>query len=134
MFCRIRVKCCFNAARKEPSQRFVSSFSVNAYFEHDLFEVLLVELPELAEAEFAEVGEEDPPLLLDLALHVHHLLLRGRQTQGLHGGQQVLSEETVTLGDNYQGNKWTAVKRHSIAETSVYLPTIKLNYHTILFL
>ena len=91
MFCRIRVKCCFNAARKEPSQRFVSSFSVNAYFEHDLFEVLLVELPELAEAEFAEVGEEDPPLLLDLALHVHHLLLGGGEPQGLHGGQQILN-------------------------------------------
>ena len=107
---------------------------INAHLEQLLVEVLVIELPELAEAEFAEVGEEDPALLLDLALHVHHLLLRGRQTQGLHGRQQVLSGDTVTLGDNYQENKWTAVKRHSIAETSVYLPTIKLNYHTILFL
>ena len=107
---------------------------INAHLEQLLVEVLVIELPEFAEAEFAEVREEDPPLLLDLALHVHHLLLRGRQTQGLHGGQQVLSGDTVTLGDNYQENKWTAVKRHSIAETSVYLPTIKLNYHTILFL
>ena len=99
---------------------------MNDHLEQLLVEVLVIELPELAETEFAEVREEDPPLPLDLALHVHHLLLRGRQTQGLHGGQQVLSEETVTLD--------TAVKKHSIAETSVYLPTIKLNYHTILFL
>ena len=102
--------------------------------EHNLSEVFLVELSEFPETKFAKVRKEDSSFLLNLALHVDHLLLRGGQPQGLHGGQQVLSEETVTLGDNYQENKWTAVKRHSIAETSVYLPTIKLNYHTILFL
>ena len=46
-----------------------------------LAEVLLVKLSEFSQAELAEVREEDPPLLLDLALHVHHLLLRGGETQ-----------------------------------------------------
>ena len=61
------------------------------YLEHDLSEIFLVKLSKLSETELTEVWEEDPAFLLDLALHVHHLLLRGGETQRLHGWQQVLS-------------------------------------------
>ena len=64
---------------------------LNSHLEQFLLEILLIELPELPETQLAEVREEDPPLLLHLALHVHHLLLCGGQTEGLHGRQQVLT-------------------------------------------
>ena len=60
------------------------------YLEHDLSEILLVKLSELSETELAEVWEEDSPLLLHLALHVHHLLLRGADAEGVERLQQVL--------------------------------------------
>ena len=55
-----------------------------------LAEVLLVKLSEFSQAELAEVREEDPPLLLDLALHVHHLLLGGGDAEGVEGLQEIL--------------------------------------------
>ena len=64
------------------------------YLEHDLSEILLVKLSELSETELAEVWEKDPAFLLNLALHVHNLLLRGGEAEGLHGRQQVLSQES----------------------------------------
>ena len=63
---------------------------MNDHLEQLLVEVLVIELPELAETEFAEVREEDPALPLDLALHVHHLLLRGADAQRVERLQQVL--------------------------------------------
>lgn len=60
------------------------------YLKHDLSEILLVKLSELSETELAEVWKEDPAFLLDLALHVHNLLLRGGEPERLHGRQQVL--------------------------------------------
>ena len=60
------------------------------YLKHDLSEILLVKLSEFSETELAEVWEKDPAFLLDLALHVHHLLLRGGEPERLHGRQQVL--------------------------------------------
>ena len=65
---------------------------INAHLEQLLVEVLVIELPELAEAELAEVGEEDPALPLDLALHVHHLLLRGADAERVQSLQQVLGQ------------------------------------------
>ena len=67
------------------------------YLEHDLSEIFLVKLSKLSETELTEVWEEDPAFLLDLALHVHHLLLRGGETQRLHGWQQVLKWHILTL-------------------------------------
>ena len=64
------------------------------YLEHDLSEILLVKLSELSETELAEVWEKDPAFLLDLALHVYNLLLRGGEAERLHGRQQVLSQES----------------------------------------
>ena len=64
----------------------------NTHLEQLLVEVLVIELPELAEAELAEVGEEDPALPLDLALHVHHLLLRGADAERVQRLQQVLGQ------------------------------------------
>ena len=63
---------------------------MNDHLEQLLVEVLVIELPELAKTEFAEVREEDPALPLDLALHVHHLLLRGADAQRVERLQQVL--------------------------------------------
>ena len=77
---------------------------MNDHLEQLLVEVLVIELPELAETEFAEVREEDPPLPLDLALHVHHLLLRGADAQRVERLQQVL--RTII-----SGSFWT--KHHS---------------------
>ena len=71
--------------------------SINAYFEHDLFEILLVELPELAEAEFAEVREEDPTLPLHLTLHVNYFLLCWGYTKGVQGLQQILENIQIFL-------------------------------------
>ena len=58
---------------------------LSSYLKHYLSEVLLVKLTEFSQAELAEVREEDPPLLLDLALHVHHLLLGGGDAEGVQG-------------------------------------------------
>ena len=77
---------------------------MNDHLEQLLVEVLVIELPELAETELAEVREEDPPLPLDLALHVHHLLLRGADAEGVERLQQVL--RTII-----SGSFWT--KHHS---------------------
>ena len=77
---------------------------MNDHLEQLLVEVLVIELPELAKTEFAEVREEDPALPLDLALHVHHLLLRGADAEGVERLQQVL--RTII-----SGSFWT--KHHS---------------------
>ena len=55
------------------------------HLEHDLSEILFIKLSELSETKFAEVREEDSAFLLDLALHVHHLLLAGGEAERLHG-------------------------------------------------
>ena len=60
------------------------------YLEHDLSEILLVKLSKLSETELTEVWEEDPAFLLDLALHVHHLLLGGGDAEGVEGLQEIL--------------------------------------------
>ena len=76
---------------------FIRLDSRHAYLEHNLSEVFLVELSEFSETKFTKVREEDSSFLLHLALHIHTLLLRGGQTQGLHGGQQVLNIATLTI-------------------------------------
>ena len=82
---------------------------INAHLEQLLVEVLVIELPELAEAELAEVGEEDPALPLDLALHVHHLLLRGADAERVQRLQQVLAAQSKAR-TIISGSFWTYIK------------------------
>ena len=57
-----------------------------------LFEILFIKLSKLPETKLAEVGEEDPALLLHLTLHVHHLLLGRRKAQRFHCSKQILNK------------------------------------------
>lgn len=62
----------------------------NTHFEHNLWELLLIFLPELFKDHGTELREVDEPVPGDGVGHVNHLLLHHVQAEAHQGRQQIL--------------------------------------------